>query len=135
MRYRRAFIPGGTFFFTLVTEQRRPLLAEQPAIDCLREAFRAVKTKRPFQIDAIVILPDHLHCVWTLPEGDTDFAVRWRLVKSWCTKHWPVPLPQAPTEARRNRGEGGCGSGGIGSMSFVTTWTWDGISITCISTR
>jgi len=107
MRYRRAFIPGGTFFFTQVTEQRRPLLAEQPAIDCLREAFRAVKTKRPFQIDAIVILPDHLHCVWTLPEGDTDFAVRWRLVKSWCTKHWPVPLPQAPTEARRNRGEGG----------------------------
>ncbi|MBI4793265.1 MAG: transposase [Deltaproteobacteria bacterium] len=61
MRYRRAFIPGGSFFFTLVTEKRRPLLASAEAVDVLRQAFRTVKASRPFELDAIVVLPDHLH--------------------------------------------------------------------------
>src|SRR6266571_793426 len=100
MRYRRAYAPGGTFFFTLVTEGRQPILASPAAIATLREAFRTVKTARPFEIEAIVILPDHLHCIWTLPPGDGDFATRWRLLKTWFTKHRP-PEFHSPLTASR----------------------------------
>ena len=105
MQYRRAINPGGTFFFTLVTEQRRPLLASQESIAVLREAFRSVKAHRPFQIDAIVILPEHLHCIWTLPIHDADFATRWRLVKTWFTKHRDPALRVPANQARRTRKE------------------------------
>jgi len=87
MRYHRAIITGGSFFFTVVTEQRRPLLASTDAVNVLRAAFRAVRAARPFEVDAMVVLPDHLHCIWTLPPGDADFATRWRLIKTWFTKH------------------------------------------------
>jgi len=100
MRYRRAFIPGGSFFFTVVTEQRRPLLAAADAVDVLRMAFRTVRSARPFELDAIVVMPDHLHCIWTLPPGDADFATRWRLVKTWFTKHREPTLCSAPNRAR-----------------------------------
>ncbi|WP_295437597.1 transposase [uncultured Thiodictyon sp.] len=105
MKYRRAILPGGTFFFTLVTQDRRPQFTDPESIDCLREAFRAVKKKRPFRIDAIVIMPDHLHCIWTLPGDDADYSLRWRLVKTWVTKHWPRPLPTPANPARCARGE------------------------------
>lgn len=81
--YRRAYIPGGCFFFTLVTHHRQTLLAEERNIDRLREGFRRTQAKHPFQIDAIVILPDHLHSVWRLSDGDTDFSLRWRLIKHY----------------------------------------------------
>jgi putative transposase len=69
----RAYIPGGTYFFTVnLLERRRRLLVEN--IEPLRSAFRTVKQQRPFQIEAIVILPDHLHCLWTLPPDDCDFS-------------------------------------------------------------
>ncbi len=79
--YRRVFIPGGTFFFTLVTWQRQPLLASGERVAWLREAFAHVRARRPFAIDGIVVLPDHLHCVMRLPEGDTDYPGRWREIK------------------------------------------------------
>ncbi len=73
--YVRADIPGETFFFTVaLLERRRRLLVEN--IATLREAFRGVRHRYPFTINAIVILPDHLHCVWTLPPGDADFSTR-----------------------------------------------------------
>ena len=87
MRYRRAFQPGGSFFFTVVTAHRRPIFSSATAVDLLRGSFSAVRHKRSFAIDAIVILPDHLHCIWTLPEGDADFMTRWRLIKTWFSKH------------------------------------------------
>jgi putative transposase len=65
--YRRIFQPGGTFFFTVVTERRRPLLLETVARRCLRTAIRQVQAQRPFEITAIVLLPNHLHCIWKLP--------------------------------------------------------------------
>lgn len=105
MQYRRAFIPGGTFFFTLVTEKRRPLLASDEAVDVLRQAFRTVKTARPFALDAMVVLPDHLHCLWSLPLGDTDFAIRWRLIKTWFTKHCNPALRQERNRSRVARRE------------------------------
>ena len=74
MRYRRAFVPGGSFFFTVVTDKRRPLLASQEAVEVLRNAFRVVRDKHHFDVDAIVVLPDHLHCIWTLPRDEADFT-------------------------------------------------------------
>ena len=76
-RYRRMWVPGGTYFFTVnLLERRRTLLVDR--IDDLRIAFRTAHAARPFLIEAIVILPDHLHCLWRLPEGDADNATRWR---------------------------------------------------------
>jgi len=79
--YRRLYIPGATYFFTLVTEGRHALFTSEAAINRLRESFRYALTHRPFRFDAVVILPDHLHAIWTLPAGDDDFSERWRLVK------------------------------------------------------
>ena len=79
--YIRAYVPGGTYFFTVnLLERKRHLLVEH--IEALRNAFRIVKQQRSFRIDAIVILPDHLHCIWTMPPDDCDFSTRWRLIKS-----------------------------------------------------
>lgn len=105
MRYRRAFVPGGSYFFTLVTEKRRKLFAEDANVEVLRQAFQHVMAKRPFEIDAAVVLPDHLHCIWTLPPGDADFATRWRLVKTWFTKHCALEYKMPPDASRLKRGE------------------------------
>ena len=79
--YRRNFVPGGTYFFTVTLRDRASrVLVER--IDDLRAAYRRVHSERPFETVAIVVLPDHLHCVWTLPEGDADYSGRWRAIKS-----------------------------------------------------
>ena len=78
--YRRLHVPGGTYFFTVnLLERRRRLLVEH--VDLVREAFRATRATRPFHLIAISVLPDHLHCVWTLPDGDADNATRWAQIK------------------------------------------------------
>src|SRR5438876_12376465 len=79
--YRRKLTAGGSFFFTVNLAERRLRLLTQH-IDELRTAFRETRRHHPFAIDAMVVLPDHLHTIWTLPEGDADFATRWRLIKS-----------------------------------------------------
>ncbi len=83
--YRRNFLPGGTFFFTVTLRDRRATLLVDH-IDLLREATRSVRQKHPFEIIAAVVLPDHLHTLWKLPERDADYAMRWRLIKSSFTK-------------------------------------------------
>ncbi len=80
--YRRAWVPGGTFFFTVVTYRRRPLFADGIARDILGQAIRTVKSERPFEINAWVLLPDHMHAVWTLPGDDTDYPGRWAAIKA-----------------------------------------------------
>lgn len=105
MNYRRAFVPGGSYFYTVVTEGRRPILASTAAIETLREAFRVVRAQRPFDLSAIVVLPEHLHCIWTLPPGDADFATRWRLIKTWFTRHADPALRVLPDRARAAKGE------------------------------
>lgn len=85
--YRRAKINGGTYFFTQVTHQRQPWMCSDAARLLLREAINHVRQKYPFSIDALVLLPDHLHCIWTLPDDDYDFGIRWRLIKTYVTKH------------------------------------------------
>jgi len=86
--YRRNRIPGATYFFTVNLRDRRSgLLVAQ--IDALREAVRAVRRQSPFHIDAWVVLPDHMHCLWTLPLGDSDFPDRWRRIKTAFSRSLP----------------------------------------------
>jgi putative transposase len=80
VRYRRNFVPGGTFFFTVALADRRSRVLVENVV-ALRTAFRMARNERPFGIDAIVILPDHLHVIMTLPPGDADFSGRWRRIK------------------------------------------------------
>ena len=80
-RYRRANDAGCSYFFTIVTYRRQKFLCDEPVRTALRKAIITVQEKRPFAIDAWVLLPDHLHCIWTLPPGDADFSVRWNQIK------------------------------------------------------
>ncbi|MDZ4813067.1 MAG: transposase [Pseudomonadota bacterium] len=79
--YRRAWVPGGTYFFTVTLANRRDNSLLVDRIDALRQAVRDVRHHLPFEIDAMVVLPEHLHAMWTLPEGVADFATRWKLIK------------------------------------------------------
>ncbi len=79
--YRRANTPGSSYFFTVVTYRRQKILCDEQVRNALRVATKAVQSERPFTIDAWVLLPDHLHCLWTLPAGDADFSMRWGLIK------------------------------------------------------
>jgi putative transposase len=84
--YRRSYVPGGTYFFTLVTEGRRPFLTDPLARKHLREAMAEEFAARPVEVVAIVLLPDHLHTIWTLPPGDSDYSLRWKRVKELFTR-------------------------------------------------
>ena len=90
-QYRRARYPGGLYFFTVVTYHRAPLFSDESRIGIVREAFRKIMTLRPFQMDAIVILPEHLHCIWRMPEGDADYASRWREIKKATSRQFDTP--------------------------------------------
>ena len=79
--YRRNRVAGGTYFFTVALADRRSDLLTAH-VDLLRQAFREARRRRPFTVEAIVVLPEHLHTIWTLPAGDGDFAVRWSHLKS-----------------------------------------------------
>jgi putative transposase len=99
---------GATYFFTLVTERRRPLFREQAAVALLLTAIETVRSRHPFEVDAYVVLSDHLHALWTLPEGDAKFSTRWRLIKEAFTRAYlkthAVPYR---SESRRSKGEQG----------------------------
>jgi REP element-mobilizing transposase RayT len=102
--YRRAFVPGGCWFFTVnLLDRRRRLLTDH--IDALREATRLTQTRQPFFINAMVVLPDHIHAVWTLPPGDADFSLRWRLIKIGFAKavSQDRAAQRGPHRARRTR--------------------------------
>jgi putative transposase len=78
--YRRLFVPGGTYVFTVaIADRNRSWLVDR--IDALSIAFRIVRAWRPYSMPACVILPDHLHCIWSLPEGDCAFPERWNRIK------------------------------------------------------
>jgi putative transposase len=102
--YRRNWVPGGTYFFTVaLLERKRDLLVAE--IGLLREAVRRVKRLYPFEIIAWVVLPDHLHCVLTLPPGDADYATRWRLIKLLFAKG--LPKQERLSAVRKRRKERG----------------------------
>ena len=83
--YRRANQAGATYFFTVVTYQRRTFLCNDDVLLALRCAIDKTRAQYPFTIDAWVILPDHMHTIWTLPPDDADFAIRWQLIKRYVT--------------------------------------------------
>lgn len=103
--YVRAYVPGGTFFFTLVTYRRQPLLEQPAARRALHDATQSVRTVRPFHTDAIVLLPDHLHALWTLPPEDADFSTRWRLIKHLTTRqlmqHMTIDAEQSASRRKK----------------------------------
>ncbi|NIZ08566.1 transposase [Pseudooceanicola sp. HF7] len=102
-RYLRPHIPGATIFFTVTLAERgSDLLVRE--VEALRTAVAGVKARRPFHIDAWVVLPDHLHCIWTLPEGDADYATRWRQIKSGFSRGRPPGPLRAGPRARHERG-------------------------------
>lgn len=78
---------GGTYFFTVVTCDRKPVFIEDASVALLTRCFQDTMIKRPFKLDAVVILPDHLHTLWTLPVGDSDFSTRWMLIKGNFSRH------------------------------------------------
>jgi len=102
--WRRSHVPGGTFFFTLVTYQRQPILTMPAARALLREVTLECRGKWPFDIIAIVLLPDHLHALWQLPDGDTDYSKRWGWMKKEFTKRWLAGggIEKPISESRRN---------------------------------
>jgi putative transposase len=102
--YRRNFVPGGSFFFTVnLADRRLRLLTDH--IGPLRAAFQRIRSRHPFTVEAIVVLPDHLHAIWTLLEGDGDFARRWRLIKSEFSR--ALPSGEWTSESRVQKGERG----------------------------
>ncbi|RJQ40945.1 MAG: transposase [Anaerolineaceae bacterium] len=84
--YRRSFIDGGTYFFTVVTYQRQPILTDSLSRALLRAAWLDVSNRFPFTTEAICLLPDHLHCVLTLPPGDSNYPMRWKEIKRLFTR-------------------------------------------------
>lgn len=103
MQYRRAKTPGGAYFFTVVTFRRRKFLSEPDNVELLRTAFRTVKSAHPFTIDAFVLLPEHLHCIWTLPPNDNDYPMRWNAIKKYSTRHCPDALKSPRSLAQQRK--------------------------------
>jgi len=104
MRYRRSRA-GATFFFTVVTHEREKILCGKENILLINEAFEQVGLKYPFAVDAFVFLPDHIHCLWTLPENDNDYSRRWRLIKSYFSKQCQNSHARLLTPSRLRKGE------------------------------
>ncbi|QSA97035.1 transposase [Methylococcus sp. EFPC2] len=102
MEYRRLYQPGSRYFFTVVTEGRRPLLVDH--IERLRDAFRLGISRYPFEVEAIVVLPDHLHTVWRLPEEDSDFSRRWMAIKRKFSAGLAAGVVNASKASKREKG-------------------------------
>ncbi|PCJ21777.1 MAG: transposase [Gammaproteobacteria bacterium] len=104
MRYRRADTLGGTYFFTVnLAERNKTLLVDE--IDVLRASINKVKKQHPFKLDAMVVMPEHLHAILTLPHNDNDFATRWMLIKAGFSRH--IPKQESISDSRLSRGERG----------------------------
>lgn len=105
MRYRRSTVPGASYFFTLITYQRRRLFLDQDNVDRWHRAVSKVQYSRAFSIEAEVVMPDHLHVIWTMPEDDSDYATRIRLIKTTFTKGLPSSNDAGSNDCRASKGE------------------------------
>ena len=103
--YRRARDAGVCYFFTLVSHQRLPVLTDAPLRAALRRAIERVRLYRPFVIEGCVLLPDHLHCLWRMPQGDADFGSRWSMIKRLTSQ--AIAMPGAVSLSRSLRRESG----------------------------
>ena len=105
--YRRPNIAGGTYFITQVTYQRIPWFCTDVGRKALREGIEHINKKYPFSIDAFILLPDHFHCLWTLPINDRQLSLRLRLIKTYVTKHYisELGLDRSISPSRQKRAE------------------------------
>ena len=106
--YRRAKFPGGYYFFTVLTHKRRKIFVDSVAREQLRNAWQRVCCDHPFDVIALCLLPEHIHCIWQLPGGDADFSIRWRLVKTYFTRAYLATNNETrQSNSRTQRGERG----------------------------
>ncbi len=105
--YRRVYLQGGTYFFTVVTYERRPVFGNDAAVDLLWQCFQRTMALRPFTMDAYAILPDHLHAIWTLPDGDADFSKRWQAIKATFSLRYGRSVVGDVSKSMRGKGEKG----------------------------
>ncbi len=104
--YRRHYHKGGSYFFTVVTHQRQKILLNEDIRVALRESIGKVRETLPFKVDAWVLLPDHLHCIWTLPEGDDNYSLRWLRIKQGVSKRCQQYFdPKKQSASRKSRHE------------------------------
>ena len=103
--YRRVYVNGSWYFFTVVTHHRQPILCTDIGCNSLRTAVERTRATFPFKTVAWVLLPDHLHCIWQMPENDSDFSTRWRLIKTHFTRAFirHAGTPAIPLSLSRER--------------------------------
>jgi putative transposase len=108
-QYRRLKSKGAYYFFTVVSHNRRKFLCEPHARNCLKDAWEHVRQSRPFDVVAVCLLPDHLHCVWQLPQNDDDFSERWALIKKRFTRTYlrTGGIETSQSVSRKNKRERG----------------------------
>lgn len=104
--YIRPIVPGGTIFFTVITYNRRPIFRSTSARKILRTAMLDVAKRFPYETDAICLLPNHIHCIWTLPENDSDYSIRWKEIKRIFSKTYNAEVQKStPTNKSRVKRE------------------------------
>ena len=103
--YRRYWIEGGCYFFTINLLERHENRLLVRHIELLRDVVKRVRARYPFHIDGWVVLPEHMHCIWTLPKGDDDYALRIRLIKTLFSKK--LPQTERRSAVRQTKGERG----------------------------
>ncbi len=113
--YRRWYVPGGTYFFTAVTYDRRPILTTAEGRSFLRAAIETTRRRRPFEVFANVLLPDHWHLIMQLPSGDNGYSARMKRIKEEFTKHW---LNAGLSEAKVTQSQSAKGERGIWQPRF-----------------
>ena len=103
--YRRTYMPGVSWFFTVNLARRKGNHLLVNHIDELRQSFHYIKEKYPYRLDAVVVLPDHLHCIWTLPPNDPNFSMRWNLLKGHFSR--AIEMSERISKSRLKRRERG----------------------------
>ena len=104
MRYRRSQTKGATYFFTVLTYKRKKILCKKDNVKIIKGAFKQIALQHPFNVDAFVLLPDHIHCIWTLPESDNAFSTRWRLIKGYFTRRCDMKHRDDQTRNMQKKG-------------------------------
>ena len=105
--YRRYYVEGGIYFFTVVTHMRRPLFIDGSTVELLKQCLKTTMNIHPFTMNALVILPDHLHTIWTLPDNDSDYSTRWKITKAKFSRHYRSERNISTIESRISKGEKG----------------------------
>jgi len=136
-QYRRYYEEGGTYFFTVVTYRRLPFLTDPHSRKLLHMAWQETQKRRPFETIAVCLLPDHLHCLWKLPEGDADYSTRWKEIKRAFTKSYLLHIGPGEERnlSRQKQGEAAIWQRGFGSILSIVRPILKIIWTTSISTR